>query len=277
MSKEIYYFSGSGNSFAVARDLAQKTGCKLIPIASVIMQEHISTDATVLGIVFPIHNVIATGLPLIVRRFVSKLEKLDSKYIFAVCTCGGGSGAALANLQQCIHAQGGKLTAGYTIKMPYNCPPFTKPAKQPLLIARCKEQLEGISETVNVQGKSPIKRVSPLLKLMTYPLQLLLKPAIFGNLKRVAHTSEQELDKIVSLLDSDFSVNESCNGCGICVWICPVDNLELEEDRPRWLHHCECCLACFEWCPQQAIQGGLSSRQRYHHPDVQLSEMLLRD
>jgi hypothetical protein len=35
MSTEIYYFSGTGNSLVVARDIARKTGGRLIPIATV--------------------------------------------------------------------------------------------------------------------------------------------------------------------------------------------------------------------------------------------------
>jgi flavodoxin len=32
----VYYFSGMGNSLAVARDIAAKTGAELVPAASVI-------------------------------------------------------------------------------------------------------------------------------------------------------------------------------------------------------------------------------------------------
>ena len=36
MGTEIYYFSGTGNSFAVARDIAESINVKLIPVASVL-------------------------------------------------------------------------------------------------------------------------------------------------------------------------------------------------------------------------------------------------
>jgi flavodoxin len=53
MNIEIYYFTGTGNSLAVARDIALKTDGKLIPIPSVMDKEIIKTDADVIGIVFP--------------------------------------------------------------------------------------------------------------------------------------------------------------------------------------------------------------------------------
>ena len=40
---EIYYFSGSGNSFAVARDVARELNAVLTPIMAIINQESIDT------------------------------------------------------------------------------------------------------------------------------------------------------------------------------------------------------------------------------------------
>lgn len=51
MGTEIYYFSGTGNSLAVARDIAEKMNGKLISIPSVIDKESIATDADAIGIV----------------------------------------------------------------------------------------------------------------------------------------------------------------------------------------------------------------------------------
>ena len=47
-------------------------------------------------------------------------------------------------------------------------------------------------------------------------------------------------------------------------------------DRPAWLRHCEQCLACIQWCPQEAIQFGKKTPhyKRYHHPEVTLQDML---
>ena len=73
---EIYYFSGTGNSLVVARDIAEKTNGKLIPIPSVMDKERITTDADVIGIVFPVYHAIFDGMPLIIGRFVRKMENM---------------------------------------------------------------------------------------------------------------------------------------------------------------------------------------------------------
>jgi MinD superfamily P-loop ATPase len=77
-------------------------------------------------------------------------------------------------------------------------------------------------------------------------------------------------------MDRSFWVDEKCNGCGICKTICPCGNIELKADRPAWLNHCEQCLACIQWCPQEAIQFGKKTQhyKRYHHPEVTLPEMI---
>jgi len=76
-------------------------------------------------------------------------------------------------------------------------------------------------------------------------------------------------------MDRSFHTNEKCVGCGSCSRICPVDNIEMVEDKPSWLHHCEFCLACFHWCPKEAITSSeLKGTTRYHHPDVEISDML---
>ncbi|MCX5780008.1 MAG: EFR1 family ferrodoxin, partial [Firmicutes bacterium] len=73
-----------------------------------------------------------------------------------------------------------------------------------------------------------------------------------------------------------FYVDDKCNGCGICAKVCPVNNIEIVDNRPMWNHHCESCLACFVWCPEKAISGGLLSgkSERYHHPEVKLMDMI---
>lgn len=89
MGLEVYYFSGTGNSLAVARNIAGQAGGTLISLPSVTDQPEIKTEAEAVGIVFPSYLAQLNGVPLIVERFVRKLEDPGSKYIFAVCTCGG--------------------------------------------------------------------------------------------------------------------------------------------------------------------------------------------
>lgn len=55
MNIEIYYFSGTGNSLEVAREISQKMNGKLIPIPMVMDKEHVTPEADVIGIIFPVY------------------------------------------------------------------------------------------------------------------------------------------------------------------------------------------------------------------------------
>jgi ferredoxin len=76
--------------------------------------------------------------------------------------------------------------------------------------------------------------------------------------------------------DKSFYSDSKCNSCGICERICPVYNIKMENGKPQWLHNCQMCMACIQFCPKEAIQfkKGTLNRKRYHHPTVTLNEML---
>lgn len=86
-SIDIYYFTGTGNSYYIAKRIAVKTGGKLIAIADVVKNKSIETEAKTLVIVFPVYYV---DIPLIVKDFAEKLLNIETKYIYAVTNYGGG-------------------------------------------------------------------------------------------------------------------------------------------------------------------------------------------
>jgi len=68
----------------VAPDIAEKTKGTLISIPSVIDKQSIKTEADKIGIVFPSYLAQLCGIPLIVERFIRKLENIGLKYIFVI-------------------------------------------------------------------------------------------------------------------------------------------------------------------------------------------------
>ncbi len=73
-----------------------------------------------------------------------------------------------------------------------------------------------------------------------------------------------------------FFVDENCDGCGVCVDVCPVGNVGLKDEKPVWGNKCESCLACFHWCPKASIQASEKTkvRGRYHQPGVEVEEIM---
>ena len=284
MSKvEIYYFSGTGNSLALARDIARKTDGELISIPSVMDKDKINIEADVLGIVFPTYYETYDGVPLIVRRFVKKLENMENKYIFGICTYGGASVTALKCLNKLINSRDGKLSAGFTVNMPSNMagPNLNNTEKQHKMFDVWNENLDYISEFINTRKEGEFDtqnilfgRAYILLKLIYSPLMFLFKPSTLKHLKKYSSES-LPYEEQLPFMDKSFSTDEKCVGCGNCSRICPVNNIKMVDNKPSWQHHCEFCLACFHWCPKAAIKSSeLTNTIRYHHPDVKISDML---
>jgi len=289
MSFEIYYFTGTGNSLAVARDIAEKINGKLTPIPAVVDKPSLKSDADHIGIVFPSYMAHLHGVPLIVERFVKKLEDIGSKYIFAVCTCGGLENfnglPTLKTLSKIIRSKGGKLSAEYSIKLPmntldYSHIPFPIDQNQDAMFKNCKNKIEVICRRLS-NGKKNRYRIikSGLNRLMT-PLYRMLRKIYLVELKKYSKEPKDthlKYFEMMPLTDTSISVDERCNGCAICAKVCPVRNIEIIENKPVWRHHCELCLACAEWCPPKAVHHCWRVEgKNYHHPNVKVSDMFRR-
>lgn len=119
MKTTLFYFSGTGNSLKVAKDLAGELGdTELIPIAKAIDKE-LALSADRIGIIFPVYM---WGMPLIVNRFVQKIR--TDKYVFAITTCGSFAAGTLLRTANYLKANGVKLSAGFVIVMPGNYIPM---------------------------------------------------------------------------------------------------------------------------------------------------------
>lgn len=270
----IFYFSGTGNSLFVAAEIVSRIGGKLISIASVMANEHITIEADVIGIIFPVYYATNDcGLPLIIRRFVPKLQGLNSKYIFAVCTCGNMPGTTLENFEKLLKSQDGLLAAGFNLKMSDKT--LTK-EKQDEAFTRQRKKLDAICKYVRAEKNGKKETRGILRKIVLAPLlYLAIKPAFSRRYRKLSGAKKSPFSELVPLADQSFQVSAKCNGCGICAHVCPVNNVELVDCKPTWRHHCETCLACYSWCPQAAIGGDIVSyNERYHHPSVSLSDML---
>jgi ferredoxin len=281
MKTVIYYFSGTGNSFIVARDIADRLNGELISIPSVINNENISADAEVIGIVFPVYNAVCQGMPVMVKNFANKLINLHSKYIFTVCTCLGWSNVTINKLSSIIKARGGKLSAGFSVTMPDNSSPVSK-ERQLKLFDKWKNKLETISGYIESRRTGKFENPT-IMNLIMIPFLSAGKKKTIELYSHLAKENASDLsyDDLIHFSDKSFTVDNKCNGCGICKRICPANDIDIIDKKPVWRNRCESCLACVNWCPQNAINGSIVSVNKtptgYHHPGVKLSNMFLRE
>jgi ferredoxin len=201
------------------------------------------------------------GLPLIIRRFAQKLEFEDDPYLFAIATCGGIVGLTLVELDKLLQKKGKKFSAGFVVVMPGNYTPLYGAKSDDTIkkiISKEEDQILEIAEIIkNKEGKK-LEKSNFLTNL------------IFSKFARA-----MSLNKIAEM-DKDFWVKENCNSCGLCETVCPVNNIKLQVGEPVWQHHCEQCMACMQYCPEEAIQLGkkTENRKRYRNPMIDVSEII---
>lgn len=259
MSATIFYFSGTGNSYAIAKGISDGLSGRLVPMASLASEDEVSVDADTVGIVFPVYY---TDVPNVVRSFIPKLKGLASKYVFAVCNFGGGAGSSLKTIKELIHRNGGELSAAWGVHMPQNA--FYKPwEKKEKLYAGMHPVIARICRQVGKKAKTSAAARRPL-DILLKPFAPMFKSMTRKYLLETVGGSEDQTDMdLIYRLDCVLSVSEKCTGCGLCAKVCPANNIVMENGRPEWTHRCENCLACYNFCPQKAI-SGIAKEGFYH-------------
>jgi ferredoxin len=254
----IFYFTGTGNCLKVARDLAKELrDTSIINIAQVINNE-LDLSADCIGIIYPVYEF---GMPLIVTRFIKKFKGNPGKYFFAIATGGGLAADTLGQNARLFKSLGIQLSAGFFIQMPGNYTVLygaLAVEKQNKLFEKEKKRIKEIAGIIREGKQCRIKRGNFLANLI-----------FSGLIYNLASPS-------IPFQDKGFWVNDKCNSCGICVRVCPVNNVRLVNGKPEWLHKCEQCFACLQWCPKEAIQYGRSTlnRKRYHNPEITLEDLV---
>jgi Pyruvate/2-oxoacid:ferredoxin oxidoreductase delta subunit len=258
----IYYYTATGNSFAIARSLAEGLGdTEIVPLAR-FRSQRTSPRAERVGIIFPIH---AWGPPRTVTEFVGNLDLCAARFVFAVASCGGTAAGALPRLAARIRKNGGRLRAGFIVRSTGYMESDGKEA--------------GMIQMVrNLSGKpfpTDKERMSEIIEAVkneraVRPERSAFLGSLLGNFfHRVA-------EKQFAGMDAAYAVSDRCASCGTCARVCPRANVRLESGRPAWHHDCDFCGACATWCVQGAI--GLrdvpSSGPRRHHPGVSLSDLI---
>ncbi len=259
---EILYFSGTGNSLQVAKDLSNELNdFKLCNIASIITEEKIKIEGKVLGIVFP---VIYARLPLLLERFLEKLEISNDVYVFAIATHGGAPAQVLIKLKNILKSRGIVLNSGFLVHMPGNN-----------VFSYGASSIEKQNKTFEREKKKVRKIAHIISERKNYKCES-SKLVIDTLIDRIFIKTTDKIVENLHLRDEDFWVNDNCNSCKLCVRICPVNNIQISNDKLIWKHNCEQCTACIQYCPKQAIQWGKKTlkRKRYRNPNINVTELL---
>lgn len=261
MKNTIYYFSGTGNSLKIAQDLAEKLGDTNVVAISNIMKKgsDLSLCSDKIGIIYPVY---AWGIPKIVSKFIRKVKVANKDaYFFAIATCGGRVAGSLLQLSKELSSRDFKLSLGVAIPLPTN---YTVKFgacsidKQNTLFKAAEEKLNKIALQIKNNQVEEIERGS-------------LKDCVIntGVISRL-------FSLFVHNIDRGFWTNNDCVSCGLCKKICPAQSIELKNGKPVWLHQCEQCFRCLNYCPKDAIQFSKKTvgKKRYKNLFIPLNDLI---
>lgn len=261
----VLYFTGTGNSLYVARQLAGKDG-EILSIPQLVKNKQYDIEADEIGIVYPIYGHMP---PNMVWEFIKK-AKLRAEYKFAILTYGNRKCSAVEIWDGISRKAGNAFDYIGTIIMVDNWLPNFDMNEQMKIDKHIPENIAKITKDLAARRCWH----EPVTTLEREQHQEFLKRSGIDPKKGFLLKSEKH-----------FTVTDSCIECGICTYVCPHGNYELTSNGAKLEGDCEFCFACIQNCPQKAIQfaeqpeGGFpvlpekNPKARYRNEHISLMDL----
>lgn len=276
MKNAIYYFSGTGNSLRAACKIAEQIkDTEVISMRNA--PENVSAiDYEMIGFVYPVYH---WTMPEPVVKFIEKLEINANAYVFVVAMPSFVTGLACEKLEEILQKKNVTISYGEKVNCVANYaivyPPMPS-AKR--VVPKTEKKIDIIAKEIADKKRKEIPRANAFIKAR-YPKVM---PA-YKSLQQYA--------------DYPFTISQECISCGLCAKICPCQNIQIEEGKPHFQHHCAQCMACVSYCPKRAIGYQLreedlvklkassikapvvkimrlpDKRKLYHNPYIKASEL----
>ncbi len=193
--------------------------------------------------------------PVIVAEFIKKI-KINADYKFAVATYGNMSQSCLYEFEKI--AEQSNIYFDYTneIVMIDNFLPLFKIENQ-----LRKEAQKNIEVRINAI-------ISDIQNRKKYFVRKGIMSKILSNL--IGNGEKKKKGNI----DKHFYVNENCIRCKMCQYVCPKNNIVL-DNNPHYKHNCIYCLSCINNCPKTAIHlDNEKSSSRFRNSNIDIKEII---
>lgn len=232
----IFYFSGTGNSQLVAKQIAESTGDEIVSINHCLKEGKKNTLQSERPLVF-VAPTYAWRMPKIVERWIRETSFEGNSNAYFILTCGGSAGNAMAYARKLCTEKGMRFCGLAPVVMPENyVAMFTVPDKfeSHAIIEKAKPYISELAMLIQKEELFPETPMSFRSKLLSGPVNLLYYP--------------------LAIHDKGFTVTHDCVSCQKCAQRCPLNNIVIVNGKPVWKGNCTHCMACIGGCPTEAIE-----------------------
>ena len=246
-SVDIYFFSGTGNTFLAAQKIAEtlkNNGCQtaIFPIEKADTSKIDLTKTLGIGFTVACWNT----YPL-VRKFINALPRSNATEIFIFCTMGDSSFRTQGEYAQILKRKGYSVIGAKAFKMPNNFIAIQNDEKNKRKISLSLPKIERFAQDL-LNGKAETDKTNIFSKLC-------FKISCFITGLWETQLSQKMMNLRIK--------KDLCTKCGFCQKLCPTGNIVL-TDYPSFKAKCQICLRCSSYCPTQAIDSfAVLGKKRY--------------
>lgn len=256
MRMTVLYFSGTGNSRFIADRFAEKMDAECHSIEEKTDFSALLHRVDTVAVVYPIYG---SCVPRIMREFVERhMEAFKEKKLIIFCTQMMFSGDGARAFARLIPHCEGRILYAEHFNMPNNICNFRLfPMNEKELVNKPKKaekRLDEICEDIRngVVKKRGWNAFSTLL----------------GRTQNVAYPRMEEKAR------HSFHADDSCTKCGLCVRICPMNNLEIVKGQLVQKDNCTVCYRCVNACPRQAATVYLKAKPKRQYKGFDTDSIL---
>jgi ferredoxin len=235
----MFYFSGTGNSKYIAELFCENMNAECCSIEEVVDFGNLIANNDTIAFCYPVYM---SRVPRIMREFVGKhMDLLKEKNVIIFCTqliLSGDGARAFAALFKSVSKNYVNVIYAEHFFMPNNVSnmailPIPSDETIAKYVPKSQRKMQSVCDNIK-SGKVKKRGFNVFSRFLG-----LFQGVFLSTLEKKANNS--------------VKVTIDCTQCGVCVAVCPMDNLVLEVGNITHNHNCTMCYRCINKCPHKAI------------------------
>ncbi len=241
----LFVFSGTGNTLKVSEYISSLLSNKGHDVSIVRVRKKMDLCDTslydTLIFAYPVH---AFNTPLPMLKFIKALDEGRKRKAYLVMTSGEAlalNKAAARDARRALVKKGYSFSGAFHYVMPYN-----------IIFRHSEKMASRMWRDAKIKAE---KDVSSIHNEETSEFKISLIANIVSLVLKIEHPA-------MPLIGMGYRASKDCSACGLCVRLCPAENIEIRKGKARFKHSCTGCMSCAFNCPADAVRISILNSWR---------------